>query len=253
MSKVLEWLFLWRRHTNDQQARKKIFNTFSYVEMQTKIMGYHSTPTTMATIKKTIARVGKSNWSPHTQMVPVCAPLMHRTPPFSFLSTLFSVNLFFFLFFFFFLKFSCLFKKIFYLPSERGEGREKKLERNVNVRKKHQSAASHTCSDRDWTHNPGMPHGELNRRLLLCRTMPNQVNHCFNQMKHWSGQTSSFLNLFCFLSWFLWGGQWSGEQEPLHWWAFDIKKRIKCACIENIMLSGRSQAQKAACCMIPFV
>lgn len=102
MSKTREWLFLWRRYTNDQQVHKKIFNIFSHVEMQTKIMvGYHSTPTTMATIRKTIARVCKSNWRPHTPAVPVCAPLMHQAPPpFSFLSTLFSANLFFLFFFF---------------------------------------------------------------------------------------------------------------------------------------------------------
>ena len=45
---------------------------------------------------------------------------------------------------------------------ERGGGRERGRERNVRVREKHQSVASHPCSDWDTTHNLGVcPDPEL--------------------------------------------------------------------------------------------
>ena len=58
------------------------------------------------------------------------------------------------------------FKKRFYLLiSERGERREKDRERNTDVRKKHQLAASCVPPTRDLAHNPGMcPDWESNRQ-----------------------------------------------------------------------------------------
>ena len=47
-------------------------------------------------------------------------------------------------------------KDFIYLFSERGEGRGKERERNINVREKHQLAASHMTPSRDLAHNPGM-------------------------------------------------------------------------------------------------
>ena len=43
-----------------------------------------------------------------------------------------------------------------YLFLERGEGREKEWERNIDVRDKHQSVPSCTCPNQDQIHNPGM-------------------------------------------------------------------------------------------------
>ena len=55
-----------------------------------------------------------------------------------------------------------LFKR-FYLFSERGEGREKERERNIDVQKKHQLVASHMPPNVNLACNPGMcPDWELN-------------------------------------------------------------------------------------------
>ena len=45
---------------------------------------------------------------------------------------------------------------LFIYLSERGEGREKERERNIDVREKHQLGASHTCSN--WGQNPQSRH-----------------------------------------------------------------------------------------------
>ena len=54
-----------------------------------------------------------------------------------------------------FLIFKNVFKR-FYLFLERGEGREKDRERNIDVREIHQSVASRTPPSGDLAHNPGM-------------------------------------------------------------------------------------------------
>ena len=60
---------------------------------------------------------------------------------------------------------------------ERGEGREKERERNINVREKHQLVASCIHLVRDWTRTPGMC-SDWNRtgELLLCEMTPNQLS-----------------------------------------------------------------------------
>ena len=59
-----------------------------------------------------------------------------------------------------------IFKNIYLFILERGEGREKERERNIEVREKHQSIASCTRPIRDGTCNLGMcPAQESNRWL----------------------------------------------------------------------------------------
>ena len=61
--------------------------------------------------------------------------------------------------FFIFKFFNCI-----YLFLERGEGREKERERNINVWKIHQLVASWMPPTEDLAHNPGMyPDWELNQ------------------------------------------------------------------------------------------
>ena len=47
------------------------------------------------------------------------------------------------------------FEDFTYLLLKRRRGTEKKRERNIDVTKKHQSVASHTCPDWERTCNPG--------------------------------------------------------------------------------------------------
>ena len=47
-----------------------------------------------------------------------------------------------------------LFKDFIYLFLERGEGRGKEREKNINVREKHRSVVSHTCPDQESTWRP---------------------------------------------------------------------------------------------------
>ena len=54
-----------------------------------------------------------------------------------------------------------------YLFLERGEGKEKERERNIDMREIHQSVASHPPPTGALAHNPGMcPDWELNQLLL---------------------------------------------------------------------------------------
>ena len=72
------------------------------------------------------------------------------------------------------------FRKFHYLFLERGEGRDKERERNINVREKHHLVASHMHPDPgDWTLNPGMcPDQELNwGHFSLCGRMANQLSY----------------------------------------------------------------------------
>ena len=56
-------------------------------------------------------------------------------------------------------------KDLTYLFLERGEGREKEGERNIDVREKYQSVAPHTPPTRDLARNPGMcPDWESNQQ-----------------------------------------------------------------------------------------
>ena len=66
---------------------------------------------------------------------------------------------------------------------ERWEGREKERERNIDVREKHQSGASHKRPDQ----GPNLQCALTRNRtgdLLLCSMMPNQLSH--------TGQSSKF-------------------------------------------------------------
>ena len=65
-----------------------------------------------------------------------------------------------------------------YLISERGEGREKERERNINVQEKHWSVASHIPTTGSPSHNPGMyPTGNRTGDLSICRMMHNPLSH----------------------------------------------------------------------------
>ena len=84
---------------------------------------------------------------------------------------------------------------------ERGEGREKEKERNIDVKEKHSSVASHTHPDRDQAQNPGMcPDWELNQRPFgLCDdaqpTKPPQaglINKIFIMKYFWPWPGNSF-------------------------------------------------------------
>ena len=66
--------------------------------------------------------------------------------------------------------FFILFKYFIYLLLDRGEGREKKRERNIDVREKRPLVASHTPPTGDLAHNPGMcPDWDLNWWLFGSR------------------------------------------------------------------------------------
>ncbi|KAF6114729.1 hypothetical protein HJG60_010663 [Phyllostomus discolor] len=76
------------------------------------------------------------------------------------------------------------FKILFIYFLERGEGREKKKERNINVQEKHQLVASCTPPTGDLAHNPGMcPDQNQTCDLSVCRTMPNPLSHTSQDLK----------------------------------------------------------------------
>ena len=59
--------------------------------------------------------------------------------------------------------FFIIFKNFIYLFLQRGEGREKERERNIDVQEKHRSVASRLHPTGDQAHKPGMcPDRELN-------------------------------------------------------------------------------------------
>ena len=67
--------------------------------------------------------------------------------------------------FFLYFKVFFIFKDFIYLFLERGKGREKERERNINAWIIHQSGASCTSPPGDLAHNPGMcPNWDLNLR-----------------------------------------------------------------------------------------
>ena len=81
-----------------------------------------------------------------------------------------------------------------YFFRDRGEGKEKDMERNINVREKHRSVASCTCPTRDQTCNPGTcPDWESNLQPF---TLQDNVQP---PEPHWSGAITSQ----CFLDRFL--------------------------------------------------
>ena len=69
-----------------------------------------------------------------------------------------------------------LFFQRFYFFLERGEGREKERERNINVREKYRSVSSHTCPNQGLNPQPRhVPWPGID--FLLWGSMPNQWSH----------------------------------------------------------------------------
>ena len=70
-----------------------------------------------------------------------------------------------------------------------GEGREKRRERNIDVREKHWSVASHVLSCQDWTHNLGTgPDWESNQRPFTSQGDSPPAE------PRWSGWTALFVS-----------------------------------------------------------
>ena len=64
-----------------------------------------------------------------------------------------------------------------YLFLERGEGREKERDRNINVPEKHQSIVSHMLPTADLARNPACADRESNLRPLVRRLALNPLSH----------------------------------------------------------------------------
>ena len=61
---------------------------------------------------------------------------------------------------------ACFLKVFYFIFLERGKGREKMKERNINVRENYRSVSQACALTRNWTSD-----------LLLCGTTPNQLSH----------------------------------------------------------------------------